>query len=664
MCGISGILKLNGSSVELLDAARKMNSTLRHRGPDGEGFLLLDDSENIITAFTEDTPNEIYSAGFPHSPKTSSAQINSALRFVLGHRRLAIQDLSPAGHQPLCSQDESLWITFNGEIYNHIELRAELENFGHRFFTHTDTEVILAAYKQWGKECLHRFNGMWAFVIWDKKANLLFGSRDRFGVKPFYYYKDNTIFTFASEQKALLKNPFVKTGINPAAVADYFVAGEIEYGEESFFKNIIELFPGCAFEIQLSSGEFKKYPWYSLPEKEDKADFSEAQYKRYIEQTRELLVDAIRIRLRADVPVGSCLSGGIDSSAIVGIIGDLVSKNEKVNIGEKLKLFTAVFDEANIDERKWAAEMVKRTGAEWHTVQPKPEEFVRDIKDLLYCQDVPIWSTSTYAQFRVMKLVHETGIRVVLDGQGGDELFAGYFPYYIPFWSELRSNGESARRKSEMKAYGEGASKYRIREMLKQRTVPSLPPKLQMSIQRNYFPDINYLDDNLVSEFISNRKQKSAPKTLNEALRSEFVNTRLKGYLKCEDRCSMWHSVESRTPFSEDHHLIEAVFQMPGTMKIRDGVTKYLLREAAAPFIPDTIKNRRDKMGYATPNNKWITELKDQLRPYFEQDLSGYIEKKKLLRDYDAFFSIANKPENGRIFKFMAFAVWKEAMGI
>lgn len=664
MCGISGILKLNGSSVDLLNAARKMNSTLRHRGPDGEGLLLVDDTGKTITAFTEDTPNEIYTARFPHSPKTSSSEINSPARFIFAHRRLAIQDLSPAGHQPLCTADESLWITFNGEIYNHVELRSELENLGHNFFTNTDTEVILAAYRQWGKECLHRFNGMWAFVIWDKKTNSLFGSRDRFGVKPFYYYKDEEIFAFASEQKALLKNPFVKTEINPAAVADYFVAGEIEYNEESFFKNIIELFPACAFEIQLSNGEFKKYTWYTLPEKEDKADFSEAQYKRYIDQTRELLIDAIRIRLRADVPVGSCLSGGIDSSTIVGIIGDLVSKNEKVNIGDKLKLFTAVFDEVNIDERKWAAEMVKRTGAEWHTVQPEPEELISDIKELMYSQDVPIWSTSTYAQFRVMKLVKETGIRVVLDGQGGDELFAGYFPYYFPFWNELKNNGEKARRKAEMQAYGEGASKYRIREMLKQKTVPSLPLKMQMSIQRNYFPDMNYLDENLISQFILNRKQNPLPNTLNETLRSEFVNTRLKGYLKCEDRCSMWHSVESRTPFSEDHRLIEAVFQMPGMMKIRNGVTKYILREAATHFIPAIIKNRRDKMGYSTPNNKWITDLKDQLRPWFEQDLSGFIEKEKLLRDYDAFFNIKNKPENGRIFKFMAFAVWKEAMNL
>jgi asparagine synthase (glutamine-hydrolysing) len=664
MCGISGILKLNGSSEELLPAARKMNSTLRHRGPDGEGFVVADDDWNFHTLFSEDTPVEISASRFPHSPKDSVSAISFPTKLILAQRRLAIVDLSPAGHQPLCSEDQSLWITYNGEIYNYPELRSELETLGHKFFTRTDTEVILTAYRQWGKECLKKFNGMWAFVIWDRNKKILFGSRDRFGVKPFYYYKDQNVFAFASEQKALLKNPLVKSEMNAAAVADYFVAGEIEYGEESFFKNIIELFPGNAFEISLENAAFSKWIWYTLPDVEEKATFTESQYKNYIEQTRELLINAIRIRLRADVPVGSCLSGGIDSSTIVGIIGDLISKHENVNVGDRLKLFTAVFDEVKVDERKWAKEMVDRTGAEWFTVQPEPDEFFRDVKELLYCQDVPIWSTSTYAQFRVMKLAKENNIRVVLDGQGGDELFAGYFPYYIPFWTELKKNGERARRKSEIESYGEGSAKYRLRELLKQKTVPSLPVKMQLSIQRNYFPDMNYLDDSLVDQYISHYKTKNIPSSLNEVLKSEFVNTRLKGYLKCEDRCSMWHSVESRTPFADDHELIEAVFRMPGTMKIKNGVTKYLLREAASPFIPASIKNRKDKMGYNTPNNKWITDLKDHFRPYFEQDFSGIIDKKKLLRDYDSFFSVEGKPENGRIFKFMAFAVWKDVMGL
>lgn len=658
------MVKFDGLSNELGLAVRKMNSAIRHRGPDGEGFVFADEKWNPITVYSEETPKEIISSKFPHSPTLSITAATFQTQLVLAHRRLAILDLSPAGHQPLCSADQSLWITYNGEVYNYPELRKELENLGHQFFTHTDTEIVLNAYRQWGTACLQKFNGMWAFVIWDRNKNILFGSRDRFGVKPFYYYKDKSVFAFASEQKALLKNTFVKTELNTVAVADYFVAGEIEYGEESFFRNIIELFPGTAFELSLQNGELKKWQWYSLPTNEDKATFSESQYKKYIEQTQELLINAIRIRLRSDVPVGSCLSGGLDSSTIVGIIGDLISKNEKVNVGDRLKLFTAVFDEAKIDERKWAKEMVDRTKAEWFTVQPKPEEFMHDVSELMYCQDVPIWSTSTYAQFRVMKLVHDNGIRVVLDGQGGDELFAGYFPYYIPFWTELKRSGERSRRKSEIDAYGEGATKFRLRELLKQKTVPSLSIKMQLGIQRNYFPDVNYLDDQLISEYISNYKQKNIPKTLNETLASEFVNTRLKGYLKCEDRCSMWHSVESRTPFADDHLLIEAVFKMSALMKIKNGLTKYLLREAASPFIPDSIRNRRDKMGYATPNNKWVSDLKDQFRPYFDQNLAGIIDKRKLLRDYDSFFSIENKPENGRVFKFMAFAVWKETMGM
>jgi asparagine synthase (glutamine-hydrolysing) len=666
MCGISGIVKLNGSSGELGAAVRKMNYTIKHRGPDGEGFVAADENWNPISFFSDDTPTEISQSNLIHAPKKHISEINSC-HLILAHRRLAIIDLSSAGHQPLCSPDQSLWITYNGEVYNYTELRSELENLGHQFFTHTDTEIVLAAYSQWGAKCLDRLNGMWAFVIWDRKKNILFGSRDRFGVKPFYYYHDKTIFTFASEQKALLKNPFVKTSLNSSAVADYFVAGEIEYKEDSFFKHIFELFPGWAFELSLANGEFKKWSWYKLSDEQEKATFSEDQYKKYIEETRELLIDAVRIRLHADVPVGSCLSGGIDSSAIAGIIGDLVNKNssdKKINVGDRLKLFTAVFDDPAIDERKWAKEMVDRTGADWKTVSPTSEEFIRDIKDLIYCQDVPIWSTSTYAQFRVMKLASNNGIRVVLDGQGGDELFAGYFPYYIPFWHELKNLGQKKILSNELRAYGEGVSKYRLREVLKQRTIPSLPLRMQLMIQRGYFPDLNYIDKNLVSEFMANKKTKAIPETLNEALSAEFVNTRLKGYLKCEDRCSMWHSVESRTPFSEDHRLIEKVFKMPGAMKIRNGVTKYILREAAAPFIPDSIRNRKDKLGYSTPNNKWISQLKNEFRPFFEQDFSGILDKQKLMKDYDSFFSVENKPENGRTFKFMAFAVWKETMGM
>lgn len=664
MCGISGIVSLKGNLPGLTEAAQRMNSVLRHRGPDGEGFLLVKANGEATAAFSNDTPQEIRASHLLHTPHTHIAETGDDYRAVLSHRRLAIIDLSPAGHQPICSDDQSVWITYNGEVYNYPELRHELENAGFHFKTHTDSEVLLAAYRHWGTDCLHHFNGMWAFVIWDKKKNLLFGSRDRFGVKPFYYFNDQKVFAFASEQKALLKNPFVRTSLNPVAVADYFVAGEIEYREESFFKNIIELFPGCAFELQLSNGNFRQWEWYRLPLEEEPAQFSDQLYHEYVSETRELFLESVRLRLRSDVPVGSCLSGGVDSSAIAGAIGHLVAQKEQVNIGDHLKLFTAVFDDPSIDERKWAKEMVTRTGAEWLTVSPQPGELMEDLEQLIYCQDVPIWSTSTYAQYRVMQLVKENNIRVVLDGQGGDELFAGYLPYYVPFWRELSRKGEHARMKAEMAAFGPDAKSYRRREYLKQYTVPSLPVKAQLFIEKNYFPDLAYLDRGLLKTYAENYPGYTPVHSLNDALRKEFVNTRLKGYLKCEDRCSMWHSVESRTPFSEDHRLIEAVFRMPGVMKIRNGVSKYILREAAAPFIPDSIRTRRDKLGYATPNNQWITRLRESFRPYFEQDFDGILDKQKLLKDFDKVFSIEGQPENGRIFKFVAFAVWRKVMGI
>lgn len=662
MCGIAGIIAFNETSTDLIGNVKRMSDAIRHRGPDGEGFLAIANNKTT-PLFGNETPEEIRSASFIHSPK-QNIQTEQKPFAVFGHRRLSIIDLSAGGHQPLCSADGKLWITFNGEVYNYLEIRKELEADGVSFHTHTDSEVVLAAYQKWGKECLHRFNGMWAFVIWDNEKKIFFGSRDRTGVKPFYYFKNEKAFVFASEQKAFLKCELVQTSLNHEAVADYFVAGEIEGKEEGFYKNIFELFPGHAFEVDATRKEFRKWKWYDPKFNEIAIDFSDKQYAELAEDIREKLINAIRLRLRSDVPVGSCLSGGLDSSAIVGIIHHLISKNEKVNVGDHLKLFTSVFDEKDIDERKWAEKMVKRTNGEWHTVNPKPEELIRDLEDVVKCQDVPIWSTSTYAQFRTMKLVKDNGIKVVLDGQGGDELFAGYFPYYIPFWRELKDRNKRMLVRDEMKAFGENAKAYKKREFLKQRFVPSLPVRQQLIIQKNYFPDIKYLDGSLLSLYCQNYQKKELPNDLNAALKNEFFGNRLKGYLKCEDRCSMWHSVESRTPFSEDHELFEKVFSIPGAMKIRNGLSKYLMREAINPFVPEEIYSRRDKMGYVTPNNKWITDLKENFKPYFDVDMNGIIKKEKLFTDYNKFFSIADQPENGRVFKFVAFAAWRKTTGL
>lgn len=658
MCGIAGMVNLSGQILELPEAVRRMSVSLNHRGPDDEGFWAIEPTGIQHTFWSDDTPEPVRGHHHPHSPKKHINSYHGQPQIMFAHRRLAIIDLSPSGHQPFCTGDQQLWITYNGELYNYIELREELRNLGCVFTTQTDIEIVLHAYRIWGDHCLQRFNGMWAFVIYDVKQKRLFGARDRFGVKPFYYYKDKRVFCFASEQKALVKNPYVHTALNPEAVADYFVGSEIEFQPESFFKNIIELFPGCAFELNHNDSTFHHWTYYNLATNAAFVTPAPELFEQHMLHIRERLEDAIRIRLRSDVPVGACLSGGIDSSAIAGIIGYLMGK-QQVNVGDQLKLFTATFDDPAIDERRWAKEVVERTGADWKTISPKPHELVQDLETLIYSQDIPIWSTSTYAQHRVMKLASDNGIRVLLDGQGGDEVFAGYLPYFRPFWSELLKAGEWKILQQELHSFQGAAIPFWIREQLKQRIIPNLPAGIEKSIQRYYFKELRYLNPDLIDSYYKRRNSRQAT-TLNAMLRGEMVNTRLKGYLKCEDRCSMWHSVEARTPFADDHLLIEAAFAIPGSLKIRKGMTKALLREAAAPWLPDSIRGRRDKLGYATPNNHWITSLRHEFRHYFDDDFDGILNTETILKEYDQLFSPQGAIDTGRVFKFIAFAVWRK----
>jgi asparagine synthase (glutamine-hydrolysing) len=660
MCGISGIISLNGVQADP-QSLQRMNNILRHRGPDGDGFLFQENAE-FITAWGVDTPDSIRQSSAPFSPRSDINSLSGKYTFGFAHRRLAIIDLSENGHQPFCNQQQEIWITYNGEIYNYLELKERLKAKGHVFSTRTDTEVILAAYQEWGTACVNEFNGMWAFVIYDHRKKLFFGSRDRFGVKPFYYYSDKNQFIFASEQKALLTHPAVKTGINPVALADYFMAGETEYQEEGMFQNIFELFPAHSFSIDARTGQFSKWSYYSLKPNEAFSDFNEPEFKKYRDQTEVLLKEAVRLRMRSDVPIGSCLSGGIDSSALVGIMHDLLGKKGQLNT------FTAAFPKAVIDEGKWAQLVVDQTQAIAHTCEPQRKDLQKDLEDLIWCQDVPIWSTSTYAQYSVMKLAKASGIKVILDGQGGDELFAGYDPYHALHVSDQFHAFKFGQALQSAKAFGSfpGNLKALGKEYFKLKTMHRLGAGIQTAILTSYFKDIAYLQRDLVQQYRENLKTQhnEAPHSLNGMLLKEFVNTRLKTYLKCEDRCSMRHSVEARTPFADDHQLIEYAFGIPGNFKIQKGISKYLLRESVRKYIPEPIYNRTDKMGYVTPNNRWITEMREDLKPYFTDVLKPYLQTDKLLKDYDTFFNVDGQVENGRIFKFMVFAVWMKVFNL
>jgi asparagine synthase (glutamine-hydrolysing) len=627
MCGIAGII----SFKRYVDASeiKLMADALRHRGPDDEGYFAINFKEN---------------KGYPlvgDESKWEGAHLNSfnkEANMFFAHRRLSIIDLSPAGHQPMATDDGKIWIVYNGEIYNYIELREELRSSGYRFKTNTDTEVVLASYERWGKECIHRFNGMWAFVIYDQRNNIVFGSRDRFGVKPLYYFFDGIHFAFASEVKALLKFSQIKKRVNPVAVFDYLALGREDRQEETFFKSVFELSPAHSFELNLKTSDLNKWKYYALNSNGAWEGFEERKLKDHVNNIRELTVKAVKLRLRSDVPVGSCLSGGIDSSSIVCVISGLLKKEDIPHISKRQSTFTASYNNEILDESRWAQIVVNATGASWHRTYPNAQQLIADLEDLVYAQDMPFGSTSVYAQFRVMKLVQETGVKVLLDGQGGDELFAGYFPFYGTFFAETLRNLDIARLVAESKGLKNSPT-----------TAKSLAVSLLKLYARRVFPDrmnsflfgavskkVKYISRDFWKKYSGGfGTANEMAVSLNHDLCKHMGSHFLKPLLRFEDRNSMRFSIEARTPFADDIDLIDYTFRVPSVYKIHDGWSKYLLREAMKDFLPAQIKNRRDKIGGATPENHWLIEVKERLRPYLSQGLGEFVDIKKAIEGLD-----------------------------
>jgi len=434
MCGIAGIAE----KEEVVDPATILSMTqeIRHRGPDDEGYLALNlRSRQVVPLTGQDS----------QVPGTQARQFRDPANLYLGHRRLSILDTSSDGHQPMASEDKKIWLVFNGEIYNYIEIRDELISYGHAFKTKTDTEVLLKAYQHWGADCVTHFNGMWAFVILDLQKNNLFGSRDRFGVKPLYYhYKEGAQFLFASEIKALHASGKIPVSFNDSAIFDYLSFGWQETESEGFFKDILELQPSHSFTFSLQSYQLKVWSYYSLPMNQTWEDFNPKKEQHHIDKIKSLLQDSIQKRLRSDVLVGSCLSGGLDSSSIVCYINILLKKNTSLSTGASQNVYTACFDDPRIDESHYAKLVVDQTQTTWHQSTPKSDELLADLGDLIRTQEIPFSSTSIYSQYRIMKLAKETGVKVLMDG-----VFGGYKAFYRGFFSEMLHKGDWGRLMSE-----------------------------------------------------------------------------------------------------------------------------------------------------------------------------------------------------------------------
>ena len=387
MCGIAGQYCFDGRAPDRELLAR-MSEQLIHRGPDGVG-----------------------------------TEVRGCMGLV--HRRLAIIDLSDDGLQPMTNEDKTLWLLFNGEIYNYIELREELVKKGHRFHSQSDTEVILHAYEEWGTGCLQRFNGMWAFALWDEKSQQLFCARDRFGIKPFYYTEIDGSFLFASEIKALVEHPDVGKKPDDEVLGTYLAWGVQDHSARTMFDGILQLKPAHAL-IVTKEGAHSPYRYWevSINGSVQSDTVDEKENGRFL----DLLKDATRIHLRSDVAVGTCLSGGIDSSTLAVLINNLIREEAPPSVSDRQKTFSVVFTDKRFDESRYIDEIVNATGVDSHRTEPDPAQLWDDIDRSVWVQDEPFGSLSIYAQYCVMRLAQKN-VKVVLDGQGADELLAGYLAY-------------------------------------------------------------------------------------------------------------------------------------------------------------------------------------------------------------------------------------------
>ncbi|MCB0402361.1 MAG: asparagine synthase (glutamine-hydrolyzing) [Flavobacteriales bacterium] len=662
MCGIAGIVSNHTTTLAGLP---RLLDQLKHRGPDDEGYAFF--STDQVHAYAgNDTPLLVKDSPLPYAPKVPVPTNLDPFHVGLGHRRLSIVDLSPAGHQPLCDSSENYWIVFNGEIFNYKSIRKELQESGVQFHSETDTEVLLQAYIHWGQDCLNKLNGMWAFVIYDREKDILFGARDRFGVKPFYYTTVQDSFTFASEIKALLQLDGFQKELNPKAVFDYLVSGKLELDPESFFQGIHELPPAHCFTYQATNKQLTISKYFELSINTQWESNDAASAKTHESVVREKLNNAIELRLNADVKVGTCLSGGIDSSIIACSINEMLQKHPIEQVGDKQQLFTAVYPDQSIDEERWAKAVADQTTSTWNKTSPTVDDLKDQLEDLIYYQDLPFTSTSTFSQYKVMELVQSQGVKVTLDGQGADELFGGYFPHQVAyFYSNLKALRFGKCRK-QWKLLPKAERKQIISLPIK-RIVAKLFPNWAISKLQKEQPELEFIQQAFLNQQAKRIRFKydNVTSSLNRLLKKECTQHTLKHILRLGDRNAMRFSVESRMPFADDQELINTVFQIPGNFKITPDRSKHLLRESFKDILPEAIYNRTDKIGFATPEQEWLKAL----RPYWKEIISSrksdeFVDWESLSRHFDPIFDRAILENSQRFWRLINFALWLKVYNV
>ena len=559
MCGIAGIFNRDGkpvSSVELEAMARVQ----AHRGPDDEGLWTAGD------------------VGF-------------------SHRRLSIIDLSAAGHQPMENEDGSVILVTNGEIYNYIELMAELKELGHTFRSRSDTEVMIHAYEEWGEDCVRRFNGMWAFALWDKKQKKLFLSRDRFGIKPLYYTIDGRRFLFSSEIKALLEVLPSLREPNYPYLGRFLVTSLQDNGEETFFKDVRQLLPAHSMVVTETGITTSPYWQYNREEARSSYDYADPDMT-----FTSLLTDSIRLRMRSDVPVGTCLSGGLDSSTTVALDSGMIDG--------KVKTFSSIYQEKEANEIRYVEAVARAYHPEKYIIRPDKDDLFDLLPLMIYHQDEPCSAPGLFSQWHVMKAA-KGRVKVLLDGQGGDEILGGYFHFFPPYMATLAKEGLRFQPSLLTKLLADARA---IRSLTGYNFALAtlyyfIPRALRQRVMERRQLSNTTLHPELVAAMKANPIERPSPvkvgNDLDTALYSSIQRDTLPALLHFEDRDSMAFSLEARTPFL-DYRLVEFCLGLDCTDKINGSVTKVILRRTMKGIVPQEIIERRDKMGFPTPVSRWF----------------------------------------------------------
>jgi asparagine synthase (glutamine-hydrolysing) len=566
MCGIAGIIYEHAPREAVHLAIRRMIALQRHRGPDGKGFY-------------------------------------DATGASLGHCRLAIIDLTDTGHQPMSDAEGRYWITFNGEIYNYRELAVELRSLGYRFQGRSDTEVLLAAYQYWGSACLERLRGMFAFAIWDEKDRVLFAARDRLGIKPFHYWEDgSTKFAFASEIKALL-GFLPQRRPNVPLARDFLAWNLLDHDPaETMVAGIKRLPPAHGMTWRAGQG-LHLWPYWSLTVSDDH-DISVSQEAALIVEFRRRFQESISVHLRSDVPVGTSLSGGLDSSAIACVVSAEL-RNRGAWRDNWQHTFSACYAEPDLDERPYIKAVVDATGCSPHYVFPQGESLARELNTWLWHQDEPVGGIGVYAQYCVARLAREQGIKVLLDGQGADEQLAGYRKFVLVYLRELMTSRQYIRAGKEAAAFFLSPDFFRTGRFASGRRylLSSLPE---------------------VSVLWPNRAAPQRPDmlgighSLSRRLAADITRYSLPVLLRFDDRNMMAFGVESRVPFV-DHTLVEWLATLPSMMRVSNGWSKRILREALQDVLPEAVRTRKNKLYFSAPESAWLAGplsgwLRDTLR--------------------------------------------------